>query len=99
MARLALVMSSARFDRDPGSGSTSVLPAMRRCTVRSGMRTRSSWSCPTMDWPLDVSTPITCRDLADADLRAERVLLPEQLVAHGLADDADRRGRSAPRLR
>ena len=71
--------------------STSWLPVRRRCTVRSGMSTTSSWSRPIADWPFDSSRPITSQENCLTRISLPTGFSPaEQLVAHGLADDADR---------
>ncbi len=41
---------------------TSCVPVRRRCTVRSGMTTVSSWSLPMADWPLALSRPTTSQE-------------------------------------
>jgi len=55
---------------------TSVFPAMRRWNVRSGMRTKSSWSLPKADAPLDSSTPMTSHESLPSLMDAPRGLAP-----------------------
>ena len=47
---------------DTCSVLTRWLPLTRRCSVRSGTSTVSSWSLPNAAWPLDASTPITSHE-------------------------------------
>ena len=58
------------------------LPETRYLIVVHGARTMSSWSLPIMLAPLRLSTPTTLkRDVAQAQLLADRVFVAEQLVA------------------
>ncbi len=49
---------------DTSSVFTRVLPVTRRCSVRSGTNTVSSWSLPNAPCPLDASTPTTSHENA-----------------------------------
>ena len=65
---------------------------MRRCSVRSGTTTMSSWFWPKPDWPLTDSRPITWHEsLPQPNARADRILIAEQLLLDGVAEQAHRR--------
>jgi hypothetical protein len=67
------------------------LPVRRRCTVRSGITTTSSWSEPMAGLALGrQQADHLAGKLLDADFAAHRVLAAEQLAAHRPADDAHR---------
>ena len=47
---------------DTSSVATRWWPVTRRCSVRKGSNTVSSWSLPIAAWPLDASTPTTVQE-------------------------------------
>jgi len=84
-------------DRQP----VDVLGAVRRrCTVRSGITTVSSWSDPMADLAFGLQeADHLAGKLLDANLAPHRILLTEKIVAHRFADDAHRLARPVPRSR